>query len=563
MVFYTCAVCEVELGLCHLHALQDVLALIASSGIPVLYARLVEPLHDPAASEQEHAYARAVADELPGGLLKGARHVCNDCVRQISGTTSSSASASEDGRTPARALVNGYFRGACPPELTGLTRVEVSMITIINVCVTVTMLQGGGHWGSQGTVFSVLNDVAEVAEFLPLNPTPAQHAVIRTESTVIPRDYVYNPHRVLLALRWLEHNNHLYAGNTATSVLVAQGHLDESWSGAGKDEDMEPEHISAESSDLIGIEEKDRAVPAGEDGHAVNPGAPPSSMTDVFLQGGQDYANNLQQFRAIVDRAVPPVVTVRQYGEYTRDYDVDYFLGKAFPLLYPYGRGCPNNNAVKFDGQYISHVLHLGGGRAFQQSPSFIFYSYSWFMKAKSGSISYQATKNHDGFPEELSVDAVTEFLENLRSDPEAHGITKAEQRALLSKLKPYANQVPGTELYFEKERKNLITMITSPVTTCVGNWTWFFTEAQSDKYLVEIFDNAVTSARSALRTDIGAAIEERRQVGNGLSSVQRNKILRDHPFLSARIHQLQQEAFWKYVLNGEDNSALALSNKH
>lgn len=71
---------------------------------------------------------------------------------------------------PKLALVNGYFRGDCPLELSRLNRTEASMVSAINVISRISMLPNGGHWQSQSqaTVFSVLNNVVEVSERLPV-----------------------------------------------------------------------------------------------------------------------------------------------------------------------------------------------------------------------------------------------------------------------------------------------------------------------------------------------------------------------------------------------------------
>lgn len=562
MIFYTCAVCEVEQGLNLMTELSKVADLIAKSAIGTLYDSMVAPLQSTTSTDQEKAYAVAAANELERGLLKHATHVCNVCVRQLEGKgvhtlDGDNAGASTIGNVPARALVNGYFRGHCPPELLCLTKVEVSLVTIINVCATVSMLKEGGHWGTQGTVFSVLNDVAEVASFLPINPTPALHAIIRRGTTASPKDYRYNPHKVIQALRWLEMNNELYHNKTAL-VIMENGDADPDWMGDGRDEDLEPPHIDASDEDFEGIEDKDKEDPAGVDGHAVNPGAPDSSMTDVFLQNQPSMQSHAHQLQSVISGAALPVVTVRQYGVFVSDYNVEYFLAKAFPVLFPYGKGCPtglkeSEQLEPFSTSYISHVLHLGGDRSFQKNSTFIFYCYSSVMRQKIGTISYLAALKNNEPGTALTVEAVKEFLENLKNDPIHGGITSAEQRSLLNKLKPYAKEIPGTELYFEKERKKLLAMISSPVTTSEGQWTWFFTEAQPDKYLVEIFDNAVTSARQVTGFRGDMDLEERRALSNNLSAQQRTEILRDHPFLSARIHGLQQDAFWRYVLNGED----------
>eukprot|EP01032_Pedospumella_encystans_P020650 gene20650-23456_t len=231
------------------------------------------------------------------------------------------------------------------------------------------MLKDGGHWGTQGTVFSVLNDAAEVASFLPVNPTPALHGIIRRGTTASPKDHRYNPHRVIQAMNWLEKNNELYHNKTAI-VVMDNGEPDPDWEGDGRDEDLEPPHIEACDEDFEGIEDNDKEDPAGADGHAVNPGAPDSNMTDVFLENQPSMQSHVHQLQSAITGSSLPVVTVRQFGEYVKDYEIDYFLAKAFPVLYPYGKGCPtgtkqNEQLEPFAISYISHVLHLGGDRSF------------------------------------------------------------------------------------------------------------------------------------------------------------------------------------------------------
>ncbi len=134
---------------------------------------------------------------------------------------------------------------------------------------------------------------------------------------------------------------------------------------------------------------------------------------------------------------------------------------------------------------------------------------------------------------------------------PTTTSLSDSEVRNLMSRMQPYAECASGTNLYFERERKKLITMISSPTTTTDGQWRFFYTEAQSDKYLPEIFDNAVTSIDN-LGVDIYSSIEKRREVSDSLTSDERYKILRNFPYLSARIHAAQQDLFWKYILNGK-----------
>ena len=53
----------------------------------------------------------------------------------------------------------------------------------------------------------------------------------------------------------------------------------------------------------------------------------------------------------------------------------DFFWAKAFPCLFPYGKGCPNDPANSCSlndiGKFTKHVLQRGGGpqaRRFQQT---------------------------------------------------------------------------------------------------------------------------------------------------------------------------------------------------
>jgi hypothetical protein len=104
-------------------------------------------------------------------------------------------------------------------------------------------------------------------------------------------------------------------------------------------------------------------------------------------------------------------------------------------------------------------------------------------------------------------------------------------------------------------ERKKLLSMICSPATTVEGIWQYFFTECQPDMHLSELFDNAITSADpliTSLRLPWYASEADKQSHSDQLNKSQRARLLRDHPFLSARLHALQQTAFWDFVLKGK-----------
>eukprot|EP01034_Spumella_vulgaris_P024801 gene24801-31181_t len=247
----------------------------------------------------------------------------------------------------------------------------------------------------------------------------------------------------------------------------------------------------------------------------------------------------------------------------------------AFVNLYPYGEGGPDNDGhdLKMNGPYVTSLLNIGRGREFQQSPNFIFYAYSWKMKMKVGTVSWLATRN--GTDEVDPADRITvedckEFLEMCKTtrsrnptgvynatstDDLTSLISETRMWKLLSRLHPFSAELPGSEMYMVAERKKLLSMISSPATTSGGIWQFFFTECQPDTHLSEIYDNAITSV-SPLITSLGvpwyAENELRESHSDMLNKSQRAKILRDHPYLSARLHALQQTAFWDCIIMGK-----------
>jgi hypothetical protein len=125
--------------------------------------------------------------------------------------------------------------------------------------------------------------------------------------------------------------------------------------------------------------------------------------------------------------------------------------------------------------------------------------------------------------------------------------ISKAEIYHYIDRMLPYISTLPGTEPYFKAERNKLYAKLTSDATS--GALRWFWTNAQPDRYFAELYDNAVTSYGDEV--DITSSLEERQQCANKKTSKQRLNIARDHPSLSARLHDLHQEIIFKYVLNG------------
>eukprot|EP01034_Spumella_vulgaris_P025376 gene25376-31830_t len=281
---------------------------------------------DETASKYDIAYAKAAQrdtnsnsfdDEAAEGGESESEDEAEDDETPDSRASDFAANSQATRQVPKMALVNGHFRGATPVELSRLTR-------------------KGSHWGSTATVFSVLNDVNAIAEHLPRIPSLKDIALIRSAvDSTSPRDFLYSPYNVTQALMWLAENNPLWEGK----FTRPEGAL---WTSPGSRETQEIECIFAEDEDYEGLD-PDLNGSSGADGHAVNPNAPPSNMTDVLLTGGSHGTQDLlQQVEHIVTKQRS--VMTRANGEFLRDYETERFLQLAFVNLFPYGRGGPEPN---------------------------------------------------------------------------------------------------------------------------------------------------------------------------------------------------------------------------
>jgi hypothetical protein len=576
MVFFTCAICSRDEGLKNLSALDDCRDQINRSKIPVLYALKIAPLLNPQSNKYEKSFAAAIKEEIPDGLLKDANHVCDRCRKQLpkkivlkrniselvnstaqdklaSNTKTKKESVPDEELIPIEALINGRFRGKCPKEIACLNLTELSMISLINIVCRISMLSPDANVSTSGTVFSVLNNVNTILESLPQNPTLEQFCIIRSPGdNKTPKDYRYNPFNVLRALRWLDDNNHLYENKLQLPTDASI------WQRGENDDPIDLPFIEATEEDFEGILEFNPSEnPAEDDGHAVNPGAPSTSSTDILLiDNSLEDQDVVTQVRSIVTGSGGTIV--RNKNDFASERDTPYFLQLAFPHLYPWGKGGPEKDGVIFNSAYINDLLNMGAGREFQQSCTFIFYCYSWTMRQKTGVVAFLGSRHnadHTADDYTPTVEDAKAFLEHVgdKNNLATPLISVVKMRYLLSRMQPYATEMPGTELFFKNEQRKLLSMITSPVTNASGQWRYFFTEAQADLHLAEIYDNIITSASSVSchSTAINASLEDRRSASDKLNRKEREKLLRLHPQISARIHALQQDAYWEHILNG------------
>ena len=723
--FETCAICDEENGRIKMFTVKSVYDRIKQSDIEGSYDRMMSnPIF-------YDAYKKAIYDELNGaqvnnairGLITGCEYICKQCDKQLPprptrkkrkadkaakaalmnvksffdeeakegevedeevdveflrgggrGKDDAKAGSILEGYgVPNYALVNGHFRGACPPDVAKLNRTELTMVNQINVVSKFIYLPGGGHRATHSnTVFSIINESTRVIEELGKAPDITDLAMIREKLTRVPKEFTWSPFAVQDAIRVIQHNNFLFKNAKVVDKFDQLVDLNETHEGItieatksevkylevttrngdhvekdqeeeedGEEEEeteekegdkyhfnckMEEEEIE-EVSLLVtaddDLEEEDNAATATATALAsaakkaaalkAAAAAEVEKMLndtedfygdDILLEGdagasgygclhtqlkeiiqNRKYAKGRRQNMLSNAGAAAGgdddayelddelIKEIPKAGDWVSMHKTDWFLQMAFVDLFPYGHGGPrgDNDNVIWDDKYVTHLMKLGRTRDFQRSSNFIFFAYNDVIKKRIGGIAMLTAKHSNGQPELRNGEAL-QLLNYLGgpdilpdttptvtlTDSKTGILSVKELNQLVNRTLPFvSSNLPGSELFFKEERKNLFAMIRSPI---ISNIQFFATFAQPDAHLFELYINAVTSSGNDLLGSLGklkylnhtSSIEAREAVVNILSAKTRLIILRKHPALSARLHDLRDDIFWKEILNGK-----------
>jgi hypothetical protein len=155
------------------------------------------------------------------------------------------------------------------------------------------MLKPGAHYGSSGTVFSIVNDIHSIAAILPRIPTLNEIALMRSSDSESAAGFEYSPHKVLLALLWLTENNFMYENKF---VCPEQSE----WQDGGQTASVPVPFIPITVADCEGI--TDQSAASGPDGHPVNPSALDSDMSNVLLVPTEENRDLFYQVAQLVDK---------------------------------------------------------------------------------------------------------------------------------------------------------------------------------------------------------------------------------------------------------------------
>ena len=308
-------------------------------------------------------------------------------------------------------LLFGLIPGNAPPELIGLTTVEISMIALINP-LSKMRLEGKSHYQSTKPTYCIYNNVNTIAEKLPRQLTDADFAILRTYQGEISKDFTFRPAVVIRALCWLKENNHLYANvvleapqpwktndgdfhNREMSIATIDLSQDETTLiDEGRDIVDQTDHSADESSGTA----CDLLLISSYEG---------SSNMDLLQEAlednvdtGQDENMSSQTVSNInAEKLLAIIVERGGQAEFTDARKEEFLIEMCFPQYFPYGRGGPSDPLSKHKSlpitsrilKFANLALTSGGHyRKLQNDFRFISLCYFIFMRKRMAGMFYK-----------------------------------------------------------------------------------------------------------------------------------------------------------------------------
>ena len=159
---------------------------------------------------------------------------------------------------------------------------------------------------------------------------------------------------------------------------------------------------------------------------------------------------------------------------------------------------------------------------------------------------------------ETVTVGDINKIVDCLQNNT----VAPARLMRLVNRLVPYAKSIPGTPLAFKNERKQLYSIVASPLYEGKP-WRWFVTFSNADLYEEYIYRMINSDYNGNVRITSGQVLgkEEGELYLRSLTKEQRQQMLRRHPALAARSYMIKQELIMKYIV--EANGTFGKLNDH
>lgn len=273
------------------------------------------------------------------------------------------------------------------------------------------------------------------------------------------------------------------------------------------------------------------------------PGSPPQAHNNDTSTGdvcGQCDVKASSPLTSSKKTQRPAVVFAPPSLEIVKTWEVEQVWEKAYPCLYPFGRGGPDpSKSSKMrvlrpkrltDAQYDMHVMKERSGR-FAGCPAYYFARYKYRMSQRASGIACAAMKQGDAKMTMGDLRNVADYTEHELDNMLPRN---AELDAILKRLKGFSDKMRSSYVHIAVERSRLLARLASPL---MPNPTWFMTLSSADLHWPELWQSI----------DSGLSADE----ASRLPYKTRCELLNNNPALAARLFKERLHAILEEIIIG------------
>jgi len=344
--------------------------------------------------------------------------------------------------------------GEIPAQLRDLTMIEEVLIARVHPVVSLFKIRGQQRAYS-GHVMNFIQHVEQVAARLPHDPRNLNSIVLLNRET--PQGLIQfrvRSARVRDALAWLKTNNQYYHDIIIDNDVIANLPID------GDVSHLLPNLLAEEPRDGS---DADTGEPNNIIERSCFPSVPVVNLPQVIERNLRQVAND--QDEDIFEAGDWPDLENNPLNEFSSE----GMICKAFPVLFPYGRGdlrAPRVQTIT-KHNYFKYLMQYHDGR-FANDPRFPYYAYNSLAR-------WDALNCGNVYVRRNRLEGVSahDMLE-MANDPDFD---------LASSIMYYGSNLRGTRSYWKQRCSELIQMVRQ-----LGTPTIFFTLSAADYHWPDLF---------------------------------------------------------------------------
>lgn len=144
--------------------------------------------------------------------------------------------------------------------------------------------------------------------------------------------------------------------------------------------------------------------------------------------------------------------------------------------------------------------------------------------------------------------------IENIVDSLKNNTLASERLMHLVNRLVPFAKSLPGTPLAFKNAKKELHSIVASPLYD-KKPWRWFITFSNADLFEEYIFRMICSDGNGNVKTLAGVTLagEEAEAYLRSLTLAERTAQLRMHPALATRSYMIKQQLIMKYIVEAQE----------